>query len=344
VSAALFVGVVGSVAGAPGAGWIGDRYDRRRVMIWADVGSAVVAGAMALTVDSPLALVLLFGLLAVVESPFAPASASAIPNLVGEEEIPRANALVAATSSASYLLGPLLGGLLLGVGASAPQLFAVDAASFVVSALFVASIRGSFGLGRGTETRPGVLEGVRVIVREPILRLLISASMVSLVGLGMVNVANYPLSLELGAGTEGYGALESLLGGGGLLGAALASRLLTAARAPLIITVSFAVSGSGLLLAGVAPGIAIALAGMAVAGAGRGLGDVADTTLVQARTEDVVRSRVFAAQDGAAHAAFSLAMLAGGVLVGLGGPRLATLVAAGCVFAGALVASRMIRR
>jgi hypothetical protein len=234
--------------------------------------------------------------------------------------------------------------LLLGVGASAPQLFAVDAVSFVVSALFVAWIRGSFGMGRGTESRPGVLEGVRVIVREPILRLLITASMVSLVGLGMVNVANYPLSLELGGGTEGYGAMESLLGGGGLLGAALASRLLTAARAPLIITVSFAVSSGGLLLAGVAPGITIALAGMAVAGTGRGLGDVADMTLVQARTEDTVRSRVFAAQDGAAHAAYSLAMLAGGVLVGLGGPRLATLVAAGCVFAGALVASRMTRR
>jgi MFS family permease len=338
------VGVVGSVAGAPAAGWIGDRYDRRRVMIWADLVSAVVAGAMALAIDSPPALVALFGLLAVAESPFAPASAAAIPNLVEEEEVPRANSLVAATASLSYLLGPLLGGLLLGVGASAPQLFAVDAVSFVVSALFVASIRGSFGMGRGTESRPGVLEGVRVIVREPILRLLITASMVSLVGLGMVNVANYPLSLELGGGTEGYGAMESLLGGGGLVGAALASRLLTAARAPFIITVSFAVSAGGLLLAGVAPGITIALAGMAVAGTGRGLGDVADMTLVQARTEDTVRSRVFAAQDGAAHAAYSLAMLAGGVLVGIGGPRLATLTASACALAAALVASRMIRR
>lgn len=344
VSAALFTGVVGSVVGAPGAGWIGDRFERRRVMIGADLGSAVVAGAMALATDSPPALVLLFGFLAVVESPFAPASASAIPNLVRGDEVPRANALVAASSSLSYLLGPLLGGLLLGVGASAQQLFAVDAASFVVSALFVASIRSSFGLGRGTESRPGMLEGVRVIGREPILRLLIAASMISLVGLGMVNVANYPLSLELGGGTEGYGAMESLLGGGGLVGAALASRLLTASRAPLIITASFAVSAGGLLLAGVAPGITVALAGMAVAGTGRGLGDVADTTLVQARTEDAVRSRVFAAQDGAAHAAYSIAMLAGGVLVGLSGPRLVTLTAAGCALGAALVASRMLGR
>src|SRR5206468_3779185 len=115
VSAALFFGVVGSVIGAPAAGWIGDRFERRWVMVGSDLAAAVVATAMALTVDSALALALLFGLLAVVESPFEPASASAMPNLVRAESLPRANALVAGTSSASYLLGPLLGGLLLGV-------------------------------------------------------------------------------------------------------------------------------------------------------------------------------------------------------------------------------------
>ena len=89
--------------------------------------------------------------------------------------------------------------------------------------------------------------------------------------------------------------------------------------------------------------IIVALVGMAVAGTGRGLGDVADTTLVQARTEDAVRGRVFAAQDGAAHAAFSAAMLAGGVLVGLGGARIAVGTAAASGLPAALVASRLLR-
>ena len=343
VSAALFAGVTGSVVGAPMAGWVGDRYERRRVMVAADLASAAVAGAMALSIDTPLALVLLFGLLAVVESPLAPASASAMPNLVPPELLPRANSLVAASSSTSYLLGPLLGGLMLGAGASAPLLLWVDAATFVVSAALVLSIRLPFGLGRGTDEQPGVWAGVQLIVREPILRLLIAASMISLLGLGIVNVANYPLSIHLGGGTTGYGALEALLGGGGLLGAALAARILSAARAPLIVTVTFAVSGAGLLLAGLAPVIVVALLGMAIAGAGRGLGDVADTTLVQARAEDAVRARVFAAQDGAAHAAYSAAMLAGGLLVGLAGARAAVLTAGACGFAAALIATRMLR-
>jgi MFS family permease len=343
VSAALFAGVVGSVVGAPAAGWIGDRFERRRVMVGSDLAAAVVASAMALTVDSALALTLLFGLLAVVESPFEPSSASAMPNLVPAESLPRANALVAGTTSASYLLGPLLGGLLLGAGASAPLLLAVDAVSFVVSAALVVSIRPAFGLGSGTEAEPGIWAGVRLIVHEPVLRVLITASMVSLLGMGIVNVANYPLSIHLGGGTEGYGALEALLGGGGLLGAAIAARMLSASRAPLVVTVTFAVSGVGLLLAGLAPVLAVALTGMAIAGAGRGLGDVADTTLVQARTDDARRSRVFAAQDGAAHAAYSAAMLVGGLVVSAGGARAGVLTASGCGFAAALVASRMLR-
>jgi hypothetical protein len=204
-------------------------------------------------------------------------------------------------------------------------------------------LRRPFGLGGGTESEPGVWAGVHLIVHEPVLRVLITASIVSLLGMGMVNVANYPLSIHLGGGTEGYGALEALLGGGGLLGAAIAARMLSASRAPLIVTITFAVSGLGLLLAGLAPVLAVALAGMAIAGAGRGLGDVADTTLVQARTDDARRSRVFAAQDGAAHAAYSAAMLVGGLIVTAAGARAAVLTAGACGLAASLIASRMLR-
>ena len=77
----------------------------------------------------------------------------------------------------------------------------------------------------------------------------------------------------------------------------------------------FAAGAVGLALAGAAPVLALALVGLALAGAGRGLGDVAATTLLQAHADDEVRSRVFAAQDGAAHVAFTLAALSGGLLV-----------------------------
>jgi MFS family permease len=313
ISAAIFSSVVASVIAAPAAGWIGDRFDRRAVLVGADLAAACVSTAMAAAATRPAALVVLLGVSSVAQAPFEPASAAALPSVVTAADVPRANSLIAATSSAGYLVGPLLGGAVLAIGASPAELFAVNAATFLFSAAVVVSIRRPFGRG-STQEHPGLLAGVRVIVRERALRIPVLAGMVSLLGIGIVDVASYPLSLELEGGAAGYGAMTGLLGGGGVLGAVVAGRLLRhpAAR---VLAGAFAASAAGLALAGAAPVLALALAGMLVAGAGRGLGDVAAVTLIQSRAADEVRSRVFAAQDGAAHVAFSVSAFTGGLLV-----------------------------
>jgi MFS family permease len=341
ISAAIFASVVASVLSAPPAGWIGDHFDRRRVLITADVVAAVVSLGMALT-GQPWALVVLFGLGSVAQSPFEPASAAALPNLVGPGDIPRANELVAATSSAAYLAGPLLGGLLLSAGVSPSVVFAADAATFVVSALLVATIRQPFGAG-STDEHPGFLAGFHVIVRDRRLRIPVLAGMVSLVGVGIVDVASYPLSLRLHGGTQGYGAMTALLGGGGLLGAALAGRVLRAGPSRVLVW-SFTAGAAGLALAGAAPVLAVGLGGMGLAGAGRGLGDVAATTLIQEQTSDAVRSRVFAAEEGAAHVAFSVSALSGGLIVQLVSARGAFAVATAFGVGAALIASTGLSR
>jgi MFS family permease len=217
---------------------------------------------MAAGADHPAALVVLMGAGSIAQAPFEPASAAAMPSVVGEEDVPRANALLAATTSTV-------------------------------------------------------------------------AGMVSLVGVGIVDVASYPLSVELDAGAAGYGAMTALLGGGGVAGAMVAGRVAGKTPAALLV-VGFAAGAAGLGLAGAAPAIAIALLGMGVAGIGRGLGDVASVTLIQALSPDEVRSRVFAAHDGAAHVAFSASAFTGGLLVELGGARgaFATATAFGVTAAG----------
>jgi MFS family permease len=339
VSAAIFASVVASVVSAPFAGWIGDRFDRRRVLVTSDLAAAGVSVAMALAGDAR-ALVPLIALGTIAQSAFEPASAAALPNVVDAQDVPRANALVATTSSAGFLLGPLLGGVVLGVGASASTVFVVNAATFLVSAALVLSIRRPFGRG-ATETHPGLFAGFRVIAGERVLRILVAAGMVSLLGIGIVDVASYPLSLRLGGGTEGYGAMTALLGGGGVLGAAVAGRVLAAGPARVLVG-AFAVGAAGLALAGAAPVLALALTGMALAGAGRGLGDVADTTLLQLYAHDAVRSRVFAVQEGAAHVAFTLSAFSGGLLVEALGARGAFAVGAGCGAAAALVGAQLL--
>ena len=120
---------------------------------------------------------------------------------------------------------------------------------------------------------------------------------------------------------------DGLLGGGGVLGASLRRGCCDSGRRVSSLA-AFAASAAGLALAGAAPLLAFALAGMAVAGAGRGLGDVAKVTLIQARAANEVRSRVFAAQDGAAHVAFSVSAFTGGLLVEATSARGAFAVAA----------------
>lgn len=134
--------------------------------------------------------------------------------------------------------------------------------------------------------------------------------------------------------------MTALVGGGGVLGAALAGRVLSLGPERVLVA-AFAAGAVGLAVAGAAPAIVLALAGLAVAGASGGVGDVATTTLLQANAEDSVRSRVFAAQEGAAHVAYTLAALAGGLLVELASARGAFACAAACAGAAALVALRL---
>ena len=173
------------------------------------------------------------------------------------------------------------------------------------------------------------------------LRLLIVAEMASLLGVGVVNVAGYPLSQRLGGGPEGYGAMEALLGGGGLVGAALAGRVLGAGRVGAALVGAFVAMAAGLATAAAALALPVALAGLALGGLGRGLAEVTGTTLLQRGADDAVRSRVFAAQEAAAHVAFSGASLAGGVLVAASGPRAAIAVGAGCCAGAAAPATRV---
>jgi len=108
LSLLLTFGVAGILG--PFAGALGDRFDRRRVMIAAEAAASAFFVAMVFA-RAPLLLIgLAFGS-AVAELPFLSASRAAIPNLVGrEEDIAWANSLVTVGVHAGIAVGPLLGG------------------------------------------------------------------------------------------------------------------------------------------------------------------------------------------------------------------------------------------
>src|SRR5436309_2200255 len=139
VAAALLLtlGVRGLLS--PLGSLLGDRFDRRSVMIVSDLAGAVCFAAMAFIHGAGPLLAMAF-LTAVVETPFFPAASGAVPNLVPVDDLAWANSTVALGSNIGYLVGPALGGAMVGaLGASA--VFAANAVSFLLSAGLVVTAR-----------------------------------------------------------------------------------------------------------------------------------------------------------------------------------------------------------
>lgn len=125
-------------------GVAGDRLDRRRVMAASDLLRAVSIGTVGvLSVSGLLQLWQLFVLMPFFgagDAFFNPAADAIVPDLLPAEELTQANALVGVLRSLmGLLLGPALGGLVVGLAGAGPA-FLVDAASFLVSALTVSLI------------------------------------------------------------------------------------------------------------------------------------------------------------------------------------------------------------
>jgi MFS family permease len=174
-TAATFVPYLlfGLVIGA----WV-DRVDRKQMMIVVDVGRALVISAIPLLAAlGTLAVWQVYAVgffTSVLTIFFEAGEFAAIPSLVGTDDLVGANGKIQASYSAAQVLGPLLAGLLLALVA-VQELFLIDAASFVVSAIALALVRRSFNLAesgrRGpTSIRQDVVEGLRYVVRHPVLR------------------------------------------------------------------------------------------------------------------------------------------------------------------------------
>src|SRR5512143_455369 len=130
----------------PYAGVVVDRFDRRKIMVTADLTRGVLALGM-LLVRTPNEIWLLYlfsALLIAFASFFGPALNSAIPNLVSGDELSSANALSSATWGLMLAVGAAVGGVVIAaVGRDAA--FVVNSASFFFSAAMVFSIHKSFG-------------------------------------------------------------------------------------------------------------------------------------------------------------------------------------------------------
>jgi MFS family permease len=320
LSLLLTFGVAGIVG--PFGGALGDRFDRRAVMIWCEAASALCFVAMAF-VDLPLWLILLAFVSALAELPFFTASRAAIPNLVeSPDDVSWANSLVTMSVHGGIAVGPLIGGVLL-AGVGARWVFALNAVTFFVSIGLTLTVRGSYQEERNAEAHDehrGLAAGATFLWRDRVLRRMTIAWFVFVLGMGMGMVADAALAEQFGAGGIGFAALIACWGTGSVIGSGL-GRFLTPATEPVwLVTASFGIAAAALAV-GTAPLFVLVLIALFVMGMSDGLTMVAETGIMQRRTPDAVRSRAMAAFEAAVSLGLAVAYLMAAPVLRAVGPQ-----------------------
>lgn len=331
VALLLLVGDFTPTLLSPLTGALSDRVDRARLMVGCEVVQGTIVAVIALTTP-PLAPLL--GLVAtgtLVASTFAPASRSAVPNLVADAELKTANAALGLGTHGFELLGPLLATLLLPF-LGVRELLLVDAATFAISAALLARLP-ALPPARGEPADGSLLrdaiDGLRFVRDHQATRA---------VGLGFLGVVAFTAvddvalvffaQERLGAGQAGTSLLYAGAGIGLLLGFAAVTRVGASIPAALLAVAGFGLSSAGNLLTGLSWALPVALAMQILRGAGISLIEVGVNTLVQRLVPAGMQGRAFGNLYGAVGLAAGLSYVAGGILLEEIGPR-ALLVLAG---------------
>lgn len=331
------------------AGALVDRWDRRRTMVAMDVLRAGLVLAIPLLhgrgmLTLPILYVLVFGL-GVGSQVFRPALRASIPNVVAPAGLMGATSLIEVTRQLGGIVGPAVaGGLIATVGIE--MLFYLDAATYAISALFIAGTRiptaraaassGPIPIGRD------IVEGIRYLIRaRPVFLLAVLGVLSHLYWAAVPLIAPVLAEQVLDAGPAGYGALVSSLNVG-MVASGLLIGLLPAAvpKGRLIVAGYFGMGLTAALLA-LAETLWQAALVLALSGAVAMLTVVPFFALLQEYVPDEFRGRVFATDETLEHAVLPpFYALTGWLLDVRGAPFVLVFVGTGLVLVGLLGLSR----
>ena len=332
VGALLVVNILPSVFLGLLLGPVVDRLSRKGLMIASDIGRLGVFAALPFT-NSATATVALAAVAGIGNAFFRPAVLAGLPNLIAEEELPSANALLQLVEWTTTAAGPIAGGAI--VAAWGPHLaYWVNAGTFASSAMLVAAIPGRLlqsdrPIGHGHWA--DLAEGYRAVRRSPALLCVLIAWSTVMLASGFVNVAEVFLAKQsYSAGDFGFGLLWTGTGIGLVIGGLAASELikrdLSASYVRFLLLFSLGIGG-----AAVAPNVWVGAAAMVVAGVGNGAAVVGNITFVQRGAPDHIRGRAFTLLMSVNYAVLGIAFVAAGPVTNAIGARWAYGFASGAI-------------
>ncbi|QHY94896.1 enterobactin exporter EntS [Streptomyces sp. S4.7] len=323
-------------------GAVADRVDQRRAMWAVDLlrGALMAGFALAVALDHgtiALLLVLAF-LLTTFQTLFDNAATALLPAVVPRDTLAGANArlMTGQQVASGFLAAPLVPALLI-LGASAP--FAANAATYVVGALLIASLRTDAPArapkAAGSTLRTEMAEGMRALWRDSALRGLSVATALSNIGMGAL-IATLVLHITgwLDAGISGYAAVITAFGVASVAGGLVAPRLSARIGRIRSVLVAGIVQTCALTVLGTVRELTAAIAAMAVFAVMGMVWNVNQATLVQERSPAEMLGRISSAFRTLAIAGAPFGALLGGLVAGAWGLNAPALLAAGAFTLG----------
>jgi predicted MFS family arabinose efflux permease len=334
---------------APAAGELADRYDRRTLMVAADVFRA---GAVALLFAAGHAYWITYLALAAESAGtvvFTPAMRARVPAIVGTgSDLANASALNALSSGVVGLVGGPLGGVLLTYTGIFPLIWA-DVASYLISAalMLMTSRRAATGSSSGpADSGPAgsprgwaaFRVGWTALRAEPAVRILLPVNTVFLGANASLTALFTPFAVIRLGGARQAGMLLLALSAGYLLGAPLIRALLATATPRYLLTSSLAVTAVTYSLMFGASSLAQAVPAAFVMGLAGAMALAGIQTTIQRLIPDGLLGRVSAVFVGGEAAATLIGSVTGPVIAQLAGILPAAVTASVLTLVSAVLA------
>jgi len=345
VGALLAANIVPAIGVGLLLGPLVDRLSRKGLMIGADLGRLAVFAALPF-VDSTWAIVGLALVAGIGNAFFRPAVLAGVPNLVSDEDLPDANALLQFVDWGTTVVGSLAGGAIVALSGT-DLAYWVNAVTFGVSALFVAGIparllQSERPIGRGHWK--DVREGFEAVLRSPELTTVLVAWTIAQIGIAGINLAEIFLARnEYETGNFGFGVMVGASGVGLIVGGLWARSAAQLVGMRSAYPRALLVFAAGTLGAALAPNVWVGAIALFVYGLGNGVAVVLNITLVQRGAPDRVRGRAFTVIMSINYAVLGIAFVVGGPFTNAFGARWAYGVASAAVFVAAAIALKLTR-
>lgn len=303
LAAALTLRVTAFVILSPLAGALADRIDRKGLMVSADVGRMIVIGLMPF-VTAPWQVYVLMFLLNALTAFFTPTYQATVPQVVGEKGYPQAIALSGATYELLGVLGPGIAGAV-ATFLGAREIFFLDAATFLVSALLIITLPVRLKVTRdedlGATTLQDVKEGTARLWGDAPMRYALLLQLVASVPGALVLVNTVGLVKgQLGLGDLEYGWMMTAYGVGATLAALAVGFLASRLRRTTFVLLGALVTTLAVLPANYLTFTPLLFLWM-LAGAGQNWVALPTQTLIADRVAAAVQGRVYGAHFAWSH-------------------------------------------